>query len=100
MDPVNYWPIAGEYSIWNTTIAALQFWTADLKVHILSSATEQVYITFFYPTSTYVLHQQSNEVLFCHFVTTLNAAKVNLPLKMKAMTVAAKSLTCPHHHTT
>ena len=31
MDPVNYWPMAREYSIRNATIAALQFWTADLK---------------------------------------------------------------------
>ena len=52
MDPVDYWMMAGEYSIWNATIAALQFWTADLKAHILSSTIEQVYNTFFYSTST------------------------------------------------
>ena len=30
MDPTDYWPLAREYSIWNATIASLQFWTADL----------------------------------------------------------------------
>ena len=65
--------MAREYSIWNSTIAALQFWTADLEAHILSSTIEQVYNAFFYSTSTYLLCQQSDEVLFIHFVTTLNA---------------------------
>ena len=74
MDPVHYWPMAREYSVLNNAIAALQFWTADLKAHILSSAIEQVYNAFFYSTSTYMLHQQSDEVLFTHFVTTLNTA--------------------------
>ena len=46
MNATDYWPLAREYSIWNTTVAALQFWTADLKVHVLSSATEQVYNAF------------------------------------------------------
>ena len=66
--------MAREYSVWNTAIAALQFWTADLKVHVLSSAIEQVYNVFFYSTSTYILCKQSDEVLFGCFVTTLNAA--------------------------
>ena len=70
MDPVNYWLMAREYSIWNATIAALQFWTADLKAHILSSAIEQVYNAFFYSTSIYMLCQQSDEELVSHFVTT------------------------------
>ena len=74
MDPVNYWPMAREYSIWNTTVAALQFLTADLKAHVLSSAIEQVYNAFFYSTSTYMLCQLSDEVLFGCFVTTLNGA--------------------------
>ena len=74
MDPVNYWLMAREYFVWNATITALQFWTADLEAHVLSSAIEQVYNAFFYSTSTYMLCQQSDEVLFGHFVTTLNAA--------------------------
>ena len=49
MDPVNYWPMAREYSVWNAAIAALQFWTADLEVHVLSCAIEQVYNAFFIP---------------------------------------------------
>ena len=55
-------------------MAALQFWTADLKAHVLSSAIEQVYNAFFYSTPMHLLSQQSDEVLFGHFVTTLNGA--------------------------
>ena len=73
MDPVNYWPMAREYSVWNATVAALQFLTADLKAHVLSTAIEKVYNAFFYSISTHMLCQQSDEVLFSPFVTTLNA---------------------------
>ena len=73
MDPIHYWPMAREYSIWNATVAALQFWTADLEAHMLSSATEQVYNTFFYSTSMHLLCQQSDEILISHFMTILNA---------------------------
>ena len=74
MDTVDYWPMAREYSIWNATIASLQFWTADLDPVTLGRATEQVYTTFFYSPSSHTLHQQSEEILFGHFVITLNAA--------------------------
>ena len=73
MNTTDYWPMAREYSIWNATVAALQFWTADLEAHVLSSAIEQVYNAFFYSTSTHLLCQQSDEVSFSHFMTTLNA---------------------------
>ena len=66
--------MAREYLVWNAAIAALQFWTADLKAHALSSTIEEVYVAFFYATSADTLHQQSDEVLFSHFMTTLNAA--------------------------
>ena len=46
--------MAREHSIWNTVVAALQFWTADLKVHVLSSTIEQVYNAFIYSTSTHL----------------------------------------------
>ena len=74
MDPVNYRLMAREYSVWDAVISALPFWTANLKAHVLSSAIEQVYNTFFYSTSTHMLCQQSSEVLFGNFVTTLNTA--------------------------
>ena len=74
MNVTDYWPMAQECSVWNATVAALQFWTADLKGHVLSSAIEQVYNTFFYSMCTHLLHQQSDEVLFGCFMTTLNAA--------------------------
>ena len=74
MNVTDYWPMAREYSIWNDAVAALQFWTADLEAHVLSSAIEQVYNAFIYFTSTRLLCQQSDEVIFSCFVTTLNAA--------------------------
>ena len=74
MNVADYWPMVREYSIWNATIASLQFWTADLDPVTLSITTEEVYSTFFYSTSTYTPHQQPDEILFGCFMTTLNAA--------------------------
>ena len=74
MDATDYWPMAREYSIWNATIASLQFWTEDLDPVTLGRATEHVYTTFFYSPSSHTLHQQSDEILFGHFVIALNAA--------------------------
>ena len=66
--------MAREYSIWNATIASLQFWTADLDPVTLSRATEEVYSAFFYSSSSHTLHQQSDEILFGCFMMALNAA--------------------------
>ena len=74
MNATGYWLLVREYLIWNAAVAALQFLTADLKAHVLSSTTEQVYYAFFYTTPMHLLCQQSEEVLFSHFVTMLNAA--------------------------
>ena len=74
MDATDYWPMAREYSILNAAIASLQFWTADFDVLTRGSAIEEVYSAFFYTASTHTLCQQSDEILFGHFVTTLNAA--------------------------
>ena len=74
MDTEDYWPMAREYSIWNATIASLQFWTEDLNPVTLGRATECVYTTFFYSPTSHTLHQQSNETLFGHSVIALNAA--------------------------
>ena len=74
MDIADYWLMAREYLIWNAAIASLQFWTADLNPITLSTTTEEVYSAFFYTTSTYTLCQQSDKILFGHFMTTLNAA--------------------------
>ena len=73
MNIMDYWLISREYSVWNAAVTALQFCTVDLKAHILSSTIDQVFNAFFYSTSTHMLHQQSDEMLFGHFVTTLNA---------------------------
>ena len=74
MDAADYWPMAREYYIGNTTIASLQFWTADLDLVTLGRAREQVYTTFFCSSSSHTLHQQSDEMLFGHFVIALNSA--------------------------
>ena len=65
--------MAREYSVWNAAVAALQFWTADHEAHIHTSAINKVFNAFFYSTSTHVLHQQSDEILFGCFMTMLNA---------------------------
>ena len=98
MDPVDYWLMAIEYSIWNATIAALQFWTADLKAHTLSSTIEHVYNAFFYSASMHLLQKQSDEILFGHFMTTLNAIfESTLALKDKGYDSGNEILTYPHH---
>ena len=74
MNITDYWLMAREYLIWNATIASLQFWTADLDPVTLSGSTDEVYSTFFYSPATHTLHQQSDKILFGHFMTTLNAA--------------------------
>ena len=74
MDTADYWLMAWEYSIWNAAIASLQFWTEDLNPVTLGRATECVYTTFFYSSTSHTLCQQSDETLFGHFVIALNAA--------------------------
>ena len=74
MNTADYWLMVREYSIWNATIASLQFWTEDLDPVTLGRATEHVYTTFFYSPSSHALHQQSDEILFGCFVIALNAA--------------------------
>ena len=74
MDATDYWPMAREYFIWNAAIASLQFWTEDLDPVTLGRATECVYTTFFYSPSSHTLCQQSDKILFGHFVIALNAA--------------------------
>ena len=74
MDATYYRLMAREYSIWNATIALLQFWTADLDPVTLGNTTEEVYSAFFYTSSSHTLHQQSDEILFSCFVIALNAA--------------------------
>ena len=96
MNTADYWPMAREYSTWNTTVAALQFWTADLKVHVLSSAIEQIYNAFFYSTSTHLLCQQSDDTLFGCFMTTLNATfESKLALEEKGYEGGSKNINIP-----
>ena len=96
MNVTDYWHMAREYSIWNATVAALQFWTADLKAHILSSTIDQVYNAFFYSTSTHLLCQQSDEILFSYFVTTLNAAfESKLALEDEGYESSSKNFNIP-----
>ena len=62
MNVTDYWPMVREYSVWNASVAGLQFWTVDLKVYVLSGTIEQVYNAFFYSTSTHLLHQQFDDI--------------------------------------
>ena len=55
-------------------VASLQFWTADPDMLTLGNAIEKVYSAFFYTASTHTLCLQSDEILFGHFMTALNAA--------------------------
>ena len=96
MNTTDYWPIAREYSIWNAAVAALQFLTADLKVHVLSGTIEQVYNAFFYSISTHLLCQQSDEILFGHFVTNLNATfESKLALEDKGYESSSENFNIP-----
>ena len=98
MKTMDYWPMAREYSVWNAAVAALQFWTADLKTHILSSTINQVFNAFFYSTSTHILCQQSNKILFSCFMTILNAAFENkLVLEDEGYESIQKISTYPLH---
>ena len=98
MNVIDYWPIVRDYSIWNTTIASLQFWTADLDQITISMATEVVYSAFFYSTSAHTLHQQSDKILFGHFVITLNAAfDQQLPLADEGYESHSDTINLPLH---
>ena len=52
----------------------ITIWTEDLNLVTLGRATECVYTTFFYTSTSHTLHQQSDETLFGCFVIALNAA--------------------------
>ena len=74
METAEYWLMAKEYSIWNATIASLQFWTEDLNPVTLGIASECIYTTFFWTPTSYMLCQLPEDVLFGFFVIALNAA--------------------------
>ena len=74
MNTIPYWSFAREYSIWNAAVTALQFWMADLRPQTLSNAIEWIYTAFFCSNSAQQLRNISEEVLFGHFMTTLNEA--------------------------
>ena len=103
MDTTHYWPFAREYSKWNATFTALQFWMADLKPHTLSNATGWVHTAFFYSNSAQQLRNISEEVLFDHFMTTINDTfERELTLEMKVMRVGVEAYIFPllyvEHH--
>ena len=65
MNATEYWPLAREYAIWNATVTTLQFWTAHLEPHTLSSTIDWVYNSFIYTSSAL-------KILLGCFMTTLN----------------------------
>ena len=60
--------------MWTAAVAALQFWTADLELHLLSNVIDYIYTAFFYVNYTQQMWSLPEEILFGHFVTTLNDA--------------------------
>ena len=74
METTEYWPMAREYTIWNTVIASFQFWAEDLNPITLGIASECIYTTFFWTPTSHTLCHLFEDVLFGHFVTALNAA--------------------------
>ena len=98
MDATHYWPFPREYSVWNAAVTALQFWMADLKPHILNNATERVYIAFFCCDSAQQLRNMSEEVLFGHFMTTLNDTfERELVQEDEGYEIGSKNLSIPTH---
>ena len=96
MDAIDYWPFAREYFIWNAALAALQFWMAELDPTTLSNAIERVHTAFSYSDSTQHLRYISEEILFGHFVTTLNDAfKQELTLEDIGYKSGSESLSIP-----
>ena len=74
METAEYWPMAHKYGIWNAAIASLQFRAEDLDPITLGIASECVYTTFFWTSTSHTLCQLPEDVLFGHFVIALNAA--------------------------
>ena len=93
MDATHYWPFAGQYSVWNTTVAALQFWRADLEPHILRITIELVYTAFFCSDSSQQLQNLPEDIPFSLFVTTLNNTfETELPQEDEGYESGSKSL--------
>ena len=74
METAEYWLMACKYTIWNATIASLQFWAEDLDLITLGIVSECIYTTFFWTPTSHTLRQLSEDVLFGWFVIALNAA--------------------------
>ena len=47
MDTADYWSLAQEYSIWNATIASLQFWTEDLDNMFTPHSSTHLQVTHY-----------------------------------------------------
>ena len=73
METAEYWLMACKYAIWNAAIASLQFWAEDLDRITLGIASECIYTTFFWTTTSHTLCQLSEDVLFGCFVIAPNA---------------------------
>ena len=76
--------MAREYLIWNSTIASLQFWTADFDMITLGTAIEEVYSAFFCTASTYTLCQEWNLALEDEGYKS-NSENVNMPTVLRKM---------------
>ena len=96
MDTTDYWSFAWEYSIWNAAVTALQVWMADLNPQMLSNTIERVYTAFICSNSAQHLQYIEEELLFSHFITTLNDAfKWELTLEDIGYESGSESLSVP-----
>ena len=68
----------------------------DLKQHILSNAIVHIYTTFFYSTFSQQMWPLPEEILFVHFVTTLNSTfETNLAQENKGYESGSESFNIP-----
>ena len=74
MNASEYLLIAHEFSIWNASVAVLKFWTEELDPQTISTTINRVYTAFFNSDSAQHLLHVEKEVLFSHFMKTLNGA--------------------------
>ena len=99
MDAIEYWLFAHEFSICNTSFAALQIWTEDLDHQMLSTTIERVYTAFFYTQSAQHLWQVGEEYYLVaswpHWTMSSNEHSYYKILDMK---VAVKVWIFPLHN--
>ena len=97
MEATHYWLFAREYLIWNATVTAPQFWTADLETHIISNAIRMSLHTFLLQqlsTATTEPARRNTIQSLCDHIKW-HFWKRTCKRKMTAMKVRSESLNIP-----